>query len=221
MALYPPSQPYQWTFRRVMWATLVLVLVVLGFWLLGSPYPVLLALAGALVCLIPVVGVTLAVITVLLVGLLTSVQLSLLTALYALVVLTALGAWVKPRLFNRRWDNPILTVVLLIALADAFGLVGIIVAPPLSVVCQILWSRLVSRRAVSGAAAQVSDLKERQERLWATIRAMEGPSLPLVTSSMERLTQLMAKAEQIMQAALPAEPSKLLLPVAPQPEQGA
>ena len=34
MALYPPSQPYQWTFRRVMWATLVLVLVVLGFWLL-------------------------------------------------------------------------------------------------------------------------------------------------------------------------------------------
>ncbi|MBK9613513.1 hypothetical protein [Candidatus Amarobacter glycogenicus] len=116
--------------------------------------------------------------------------------------MTALGAWVKPRLFNHRWDNPILTVVLLIALADAFGLVGIIVAPPLSVVCQILWSRLVSRRAVSGAAAQVSDLKERQERLWATIRAMEGPSLPLVTSSMERLTQLMVKAEPILQAAL-------------------
>ena len=50
---------------------------------------------------------------------------------------------------------------------------------------------------------------------------MEGPSLPLVTSSMERLTQLMVKAEPILQAALPAEPSKLLLPVAPQPEQGA
>ena len=37
--------------------------------------------------------------------------------------------------------------VLLIALADAFGFVGIIVAPPLSIVCQILWSRLVSHRA--------------------------------------------------------------------------
>jgi predicted PurR-regulated permease PerM len=34
MALHPPSQPYQWTFRRVMWATLVLVFVVLSFWLL-------------------------------------------------------------------------------------------------------------------------------------------------------------------------------------------
>src|SRR3990172_257651 len=34
MALYPPPQPYQWTFRRVMWATLVLVFVALSFWLL-------------------------------------------------------------------------------------------------------------------------------------------------------------------------------------------
>ncbi len=93
-------------------------------------------------------------------------------------------------------------------MADAFGLVGIIVAPPLSVVCQILWSRLVSHRAVSGAAAQVSDLKERQARVWATIEAMDEPPLPLVTSSMERLTQLIVKAEPILQAALPAEPSE-------------
>jgi predicted PurR-regulated permease PerM len=34
MALSSPSQPYPWTFRRVMGATLVLVFIVLGFWLL-------------------------------------------------------------------------------------------------------------------------------------------------------------------------------------------
>ena len=191
------------------------LLLGLGYWLLGSPYPALLALAGALACLIPVVGVALAVIPVLVVGLLTSVQLSLFTALYALAVLIALEVWVKPRLFNRRWDNPILTIVLLIALADAFGLPGIIVAPPLSVVCQILWSRLVSRRAALGAAAQVSDLKERQARLWDSIKAMDEPPLPLVTSSMERLTQLIEKAEPILQASelaanLPADPSEPL-----------
>jgi len=180
------------------------LLLGLGYWLLGSPFPALLALAGALACFIPMVGIVLAVIPVLLVGLLTSVQLGLVTALYALVVLIALGVWVKPRLFKRRWDNPILTVVLLIALADAFGLVGIIVAPPLSVVCQILWSRLVSRRAVSGAAAQVSDLKERQERVWEAIRAMDEPPLALVSSSMERLTDLIEKAEPVLQAGLPA-----------------
>ena len=193
---------------QVMHSFLTGLLFGLGYWLLGSPYPALLGLVGALACLIPVVGAPLAVIPPLLVGLLTSVQLSLFTVLYTLVVLITVGVWVKPRLFNRKWDNPILTVVLLIALADAFGLVGIIAAPPLSVICQILWSRLVSRRAVSGAATQVSDLKERQERIWVTIRAMGESPLPLVTSSMERLTHLIEKAEPILQAALPAEPSE-------------
>jgi len=193
---------------EVIQSVLTGLLIGLGCWLLGSPYPALLALAGALACLIPVVGVAIAVVPVLLVGLLTSVQLSLITALYALVVMIAVGVWVKPRLFNRRWDNPILTIVLLIALADAFGLVGIIVAPPISVVCQILWSRLISRRAVSGAAIQVSDLKERQALVWAAIKSMDEPPLPLVTSSMERLTHLIEKAEPILQAGLPAEPSE-------------
>jgi hypothetical protein len=41
--------------------------------------------------------------------------------------------------------------------------------------------------------------------LWDNIKAMDEPP-PLVTSSMERLTNLIAKAEPILQAALPAEP---------------
>jgi putative permease len=191
---------------------LVGLLLGLGYWVLGSPYPALLALAGALACLIPVVGTPLAMIPPLLVGLLTGVELSLFTVLYTIIILTVLGIWVKPRLFNRRWDNPILTLVILVALSNAFGLLGIIVAPPLSAVCQILWKLLVSHRLASGASAQVSDLKERQERVWANIKAMDGPPLPLVTSSMERLNRLIEKAEPLLQtglpvAGLPAEPS--------------
>jgi predicted PurR-regulated permease PerM len=34
MTLQPPPQKYNWTFRQVVWATLVLVFVALGFWLL-------------------------------------------------------------------------------------------------------------------------------------------------------------------------------------------
>jgi putative permease len=183
------------------------LLLGLGFWLLGSPFPALLALTGALASLIPVVGAALVVIPVLLVGLLTSVQLSLITTLYALVFLIALGVWVKPRLFKRRWKNPILTVVLLVALADTFGLVGIIVAPPVSVVCQILWSHLVSRRAVLGAATQISDLQDRQAHVWEAIRAMDEPPLKLVTSSMERLSHLIEESEPILQASLLDIPS--------------
>jgi hypothetical protein len=174
-----------------------------------------LALAGGLAWLIPVVGAPLAVILPLLMGMLTSVQLSLFTGLFTLVVLIALEIWVEPRLFRRRWINPILTLVILLAMADAFGLLGVLVAPPLSVVIQILWSRLVSRRAVLGAAAQVSDLKERQARVLETIKAMDEPALPLVSSSMERLTHLIERAEPILQvglstAALSTEPSETL-----------
>ena len=186
-----------------------------GYWLLGSPYPTLLALIGALTWLIPVVGATLAVILPLLVGLLTSVQLSVLTVFYTLIVVIALKVWVEPRLYKRKWDNPVLALVILLALADAFGLVGIIVAPPISVVCQILWSRLVSDRLAPGASAQISDLKERQTRLWTAIKEMQEQPPPLVISSMERLTHLIEKAEPILQAALPAEPSDPFRPPLP------
>jgi putative permease len=183
------------------------LLLGIGYWVLGSPYPTLLALVGALVWLIPIVGAILAVILPLLLGLLTSVQLSLLTVLYTLIVVIVLQVWVKPRFYKRKWGNPVLTLVILLALADAFGIVGIIVAPPLSVVCQILWSHLVSNRFAPGASTQVSDLKERQMRLRTVIKEMDEQPPPLVTSSMERLTHLIEKAEPILQAALPAEPS--------------
>ncbi len=53
---------------------------------------------------------------------------------------------------------------------------------------------------------------------------MDEPPPPLVTSSMERLTHLIEKAEPILQADLPAaglsaEPSGLLLPVTILPKQ--
>ena len=229
LSLLPPGQRKQ---ARDIWRTvepeigayirseivqsiLAFILLGLGYWLFGSPYPILLALIGALAWLIPIVGAPLAIILPLLIGLLTSVQLSLFAVLYTLVVLIALQVWVEPRLYKHKWNNPILTLVILLALADAFGLLGILVAPPLSVVCQILWSHLVSKRLASGAASQVSDLKERQSRLSAVIKEMDELPPPLVVSSMERLAGLLEKAEPILQVALPAEPSGLFHPSQP------
>jgi predicted PurR-regulated permease PerM len=188
------------------------VILGLGVWMLGSPYPFFLALAGAIACLVPVVGIVLIVISVFLVGLMTSVPLGIITALFALILFISVDLIVKNRVFKLRWDNSILTVVLLIALADVFGFVGLLLAPPLSVVIQILWSRLVIRHSISGAATNISDLKERQARLWDNIEAMDEPPLPLVTSSMERLASLIEKAEPILMAAQPVTtPEPLIL----------
>jgi predicted PurR-regulated permease PerM len=177
------------------------LLLGLGYWAIGSPYPTLLALAGAVALLIPVAGATLAVILPLFLGLLTGGPLSVLAAIYTLFVVAALKLWVEPRLSHRKQANPMLTVVFLVSLADAYGLLGIVFAPPLSAACQILWNRLVSRRAVSGAAAEVSDLKERQARVWAAIREMDEPPLPWIVSSMERLNELIEKAEPTQETA--------------------
>jgi predicted PurR-regulated permease PerM len=49
MALQPPLQSYDWTFRRVAWATLVLVFVLLSFWLLFRFYQVVFILFIAIV----------------------------------------------------------------------------------------------------------------------------------------------------------------------------
>jgi len=194
---------------EIIQSLLAVLLLGLGYWLLGSQYPALLAVVGAIAWLVPVVGAALAVILPLLLGLLTGAHLSLLTVLYTLIVLMALQVWVEPRLFRRKWNNPILTLVILLAMADAFGLLGIILAPPLSVSCQILWKLLVSDRLAPDTAVQVSDLKERQARLRLAIEEMEGPPPPLVLSSMERLASLLEKAEPVLQKALPLPPPDL------------
>ena len=49
MALNPASQPYDWSFRRVVWATLVLVSVIFCFWLLYRFYQVIFILFIAIV----------------------------------------------------------------------------------------------------------------------------------------------------------------------------
>jgi hypothetical protein len=44
---------------------------------------------------------------------------------------------------------------------------------PENAVCQILWNHLISHRTALGATAQFSDLKERQVRVWDSIKTMD------------------------------------------------
>jgi predicted PurR-regulated permease PerM len=187
---------------QILHSILVGITLGLGYWLIGSSSPALLALVGTIGSLIPVVGLFLVVFTTMLLGLLTSAQLSLFTVLYTIVILTALGFWVKPRLINRQWDNPILTLVIMVALADALGIIGIIIAPPLSVVCQILWNRLIRRRSKTIPANLLSDLQERLAHLRETVNEMEEPHSPVITNSIERITNLLNEAESVLQAGL-------------------
>jgi putative permease len=189
---------------EIIQSLLALLLLIIGYSVLGSHYPVLLGLFGALVWLIPVIGAPLALILPLVIGQ-SSLQLGVLISIYTLIILFALQLWVEPRLFSRKWDNPILTLVILLIMAQAFGLLGMIVAPPVSAVCQILWKLLVRNRLAPGAAVQVSDLRKRQAHLWKSVEEMEESPPPLVINSMQRLNTLLEKAEPILPLPLPVE----------------
>jgi predicted PurR-regulated permease PerM len=195
-----------YTRSEIIQSVLAVILLGVGYRLLGSPFPTLLAVTGAIAWLVPVVGAALAMILPFFLGLLTSMQVSALTVLYTLAVLLALQVWVEPKLFKLRWDNPVLTFVILLAMADAFGLVGIIVAPPISAICQILWRFLVSDRLTSDPTIEVKDVRERYTRLQKAIARMEGPPPPIIVSSMERLTELLEKAQPILEKATADEP---------------
>jgi predicted PurR-regulated permease PerM len=169
----------------------------LGYWVFGSPFPSLLAIISAISSFVPVVGISFSVIAALLLGMMTSAQHGLLISLFTLITLVTLAIWIRPKFYDRRWENLILTVVLLIALADAFGLIGIILAPPLSVIIQIIWTRLVTRHVETGPGQQISDLKQRMANLQEEIDGMEGPALPLVTNSMQRLAALIDKSNLV------------------------
>lgn len=172
------------------------ILLGVGYWLIGSPYAALLALAGLLALLLPVVGEILALLPPLLLGLLTGVPLSLLTMVYTICIIVILRRWFAPRLSNHHQYNPILTLILLMALADGYGLLGLIVAPPLAAVCQILWDDWVNWRTVGvRAGVDVADLKARQAQIAAVLTSMAEPPPPLLSSSMNKLTSLLSQAE--------------------------
>jgi predicted PurR-regulated permease PerM len=170
----------------------------LGYWALGSPFSSLLAIIGAVSSFVPIVGISFSVIAALLLGMMASAQHGLAISFFTLLTLVTLAIWIRPKFYDRRWENLILTIVLLIALADAFGLIGIILAPPLSIIIQILWTRLVTRHVELGAALQISDLKQRMTLLQEVIGSMEEPALPLVTSSVQRLAALIEKADIVL-----------------------
>jgi predicted PurR-regulated permease PerM len=197
---------------EIIQSVLAVIALGVGYYLLGSPYPTLLAVTGAIAWLIPVVGGILALVLPFVIGLLNGPQLALLSVLYTVVVLVILQTSVEPRLFKIKQDNPLLTFVILLAMADAFGLLGIIVAPPISVILQSLWRLLINENVSTETVVHVSDLRERQAKLQAAIEQMEGEPPPQVVSSMERLTSLLEKAGPILEPLPPTEPETLSRP---------
>lgn len=179
------------------------VLLGLGYRLMGVPYPTLLAVLGAIAWLFPWVGVLLAVIPVLLVGLISTMPLGIIAALYTIVIFLLLEVYVEPRLFNRRRYSSLLIVLIMIALADAFGMIGILIAPPLAAAIQIFFSRLLRQPATIATqehTQRIADLKQRFALVQAMLEERDEPSTPELRSVINRLERLIEESSRTPEA---------------------
>ena len=168
------------------------LLLWLGFSVLGIRYPILLALWGAIVRLIPWFGAVIAVLPALFIGIGVSSTVGVLATLYTIGILLLLELVIEPRFFPRHKYGSLVIVLFVIALAETFGFIGVILAPPLAVAVQILFQHLypVPESTASEVSEEVTDIRTRLLELRRRVQASRRrESIRLV----ERLQHLMRR----------------------------
>lgn len=172
------------------------ILISFSVYYLGSPYPVLLGLGVALANLLPIIGVVLALFFTLAIGLLSSILFYPWLLGFVLLVLTMLSIFVWPKLYQNKWDAPILRLLLLLIIGETMGLRWLILAPPLAVTLKIIWNSLSTRlRKSSRPLMGLELLKLHQDNLSQAISDLENAP-PALTNNITRLNQLVEEANQ-------------------------
>jgi predicted PurR-regulated permease PerM len=189
------------------WATALALAT--GYWAMGQPYPVLLAMIGALAWLIPWVGVLIAVAAVFVAalptwlndGAMVAVGMVVPAAIYTTFVLIFMEFFVEPRLSDRRNYNTLLIAVLTLALAEQLGFAGLLLGPPLAVAAQIIISRGWELAALADAPLPAEsppmELFHRAAALQSRFEQLSMPS-PELVGLLGRLNGLLDEARPLL-----------------------
>jgi predicted PurR-regulated permease PerM len=185
------------------------LLLGVGFYVIGQPYPVLSAVIGALMWLIPYVGAFLAMMSVMAISMPAVILagrehgplLLLAAAIYTLLVLLLLELIVEPRLFRSRRYNPILLLLVAVGMFDWLGLLGLLIAPPVAATVQIVGGLFLEKRSSAVGTvshpAQSPQLTQRLAALKAKLSDIKNPSAE-IQDLVHRLDNLMEKSRQVL-----------------------
>ncbi len=158
---------------------------------------------GALAWLIPWFGALIAMIPPFLVGLSTNPALGIIAALYTLLVLVVQEYVIEPRIFRRKSYSSVVLVLVILMLTEAFGLIGLLLAPLLSATIQNIFKYLIqppipvdaSGRTIWHPHIQTATLKKRLEQAKETLNDYD-PTLSLnIVSLVDRLDHLIVETE--------------------------
>jgi predicted PurR-regulated permease PerM len=169
--------------------------------LIGLDFPLILAGLAAVAWLVPLVGAIFAVLPVLAVGFLhDSLGLSLVAALCTIAILSGLELIVEPRLFNRRRYNSTTTVLMMLVFVQVFGIVGLIMAPPVTAALQIFFNHTLEYLTVTPGKKPAEEIELLQERLAGLLQAQteNGGEIPAELANLSaRLSKLLEEAQQL------------------------
>lgn len=176
---------------------LVVLILWIGFSWIGLPQPTLLALVSALFWFIPWLGAVLALIPVILFGLTVSPGVALAAGLLTTLVLAVMEMYVQPRFYQRQRFNSLLLVMVVIILTQAFGLLGLVVAPVLAAALQIGFQHLALKRErelrLELVGEEIGQLQASLLHIRQRVGSLETGAAPELVSLTERLQELVDK----------------------------
>lgn len=194
---------------------LVTVLLGVGYWLMGLPYPILLSLTGAIFWLIPWLGAVLTVLLPLVAGLYSGILLTGVACAYTIAVLIFLEFIVEPKIFDHRQYSSLSIVFFMLVLAQSYGLIGMVIAPPLAAASQILLRNLLYAQTSSSNGApqkRLAGLHSKLVQIQAHL-AETGTMRPEFANLIERLMSLVEQTyDYFLQQSGNAESEPLGLP---------
>lgn len=176
------------------------VLLGFGYAVMGVPYATLLAVVGAIAWLLPWVGLAITVLLVVLAAMSVGPLVAVLGFAYTLAVYVGLIYVIKPRLFPRERFSLLIKLIFVIALGSEFGLVGIIVAPPLAAALQLI-ARNLTRQPASAVNQEtirhIADLNRHLDSLEHLALTLPEEKRQPIESIMERLGDLIDRAKDL------------------------
>lgn len=179
-------------------------LITLGLWAVNGQYPFLTALIVALSWLVPLVGALLAIIGVALIGLLSSPWLAFFSVVYTIFVLILMEFVVERYLYGQDGYSSVLVLLAMIAMADAFGLFGLLIAPPIALVIQVFWHEFTAIRPVPSLMEPAANLEAIQERLVQLHSQVETQDVSQrVSNLVKRLDELIQEVEHTVPSSIP------------------
>jgi predicted PurR-regulated permease PerM len=173
------------------------LILAVGYWMIGLSYPALLALWAAVARLIPWFGALIAVIPLLVLGGILTFS-GLLSILFTVAVIFLLKTILEPRILEQKTYNSLLIILFVIILAEAFGVIGVLLALPLATAVQILLQELypLFARRYTQELMKVFNLKR---RLSIVRSGMKDSSSSEITQYVNQLHELVNQTITYMQ----------------------